>query len=276
MAKRKNKQDAPAQTARQPGRRSLILLVGGIAAASVVAAVAVVAVLLSSSGESGPIDDGIKTAVIVDQLELTQPNPQFISDARGLLAEAGYRVDYVAGENVTVDFYRTLPGKHYDLILLRAHAGITTEVNAETGERTGQEYVSLFTGEPYDETKYSEEQLNRLGKATYEEGGDPLFGIGPKFVDDSMDGNFNDAVIVMMGCDGLKSQVTAEAFLGRGASAFVSWSAPVSAPHTDEATEKLLQRFAVDQMPLEQAVQETATELGPDPTYEGELRILTG
>ena len=46
----------------------------------------------------------------------------------------------------------------------------------------------------------------------------------------------------MMGCDGLRSQVTAEAFLDKGASAFVSWSTRVSADHTDGATRRLLEK----------------------------------
>jgi hypothetical protein len=80
----------------------------------------------------------------------------------------------------------------------------------------------------------------------------------------------------MMGCDGLRSQETAQAFLDRGASAFVSWSKPISGPHTDTATEKLLHRLLIDGTPLEEAVAQTAEEVGPDPNYEGELRVLTG
>jgi hypothetical protein len=80
----------------------------------------------------------------------------------------------------------------------------------------------------------------------------------------------------MMGCDGLRSQRTAEAFLGRGAGAFVSWTKPVSASHTDTATQMLLRHLLLESLPLEEAVQKTAAEVGPDPTYDGELRVLTG
>ena len=83
-------------------------------------------------------------------MNLTQPDPDFVSQARATLAQAGYSVDYVSGDAVTVDFYRTLPSRGYDLVLLRAHAGITTEVDAKTGQKTSEEYVSLFTNEPYD------------------------------------------------------------------------------------------------------------------------------
>ena len=245
-----------------------------------VGAVAVVLVALAGAGAllaggGGGSETATKTAAIVDQLSLTQPNPEFVSSARGILAEAGYGVDYFPGEQVTVDLYRTLPERGYDLVILRAHAGITNEVDFATGERSKTEYVSLFTGEPYNANKYPDEQLNRLGKARYYEGAPPLFGIGPDFVEYSMEGTFDDALIIMMGCDGLRSQRTAQAFLDRGAGAFVSWSQPVSAPHTDAATERLLERLLIDGLPTTEAVSQTAEEIGPDPVYEGELRVLT-
>jgi len=243
-----------------------------------VGTVAVVLVALAGAGAllagGGGSETATKSAVIVDQLSLTQPNPEFVSSARVTLAEAGYTVDYFPGEQVTVGLYRTLPERHYDLIILRTHAGITTEVDYISGERAQEDYVSLFTGEPYNENKYPDEQLNRLGKARYAEGAPPLFGIGPDFVKYSMEGNLDGALIVMMGCDGLRSQRTAEAFLERGADAFISWSKPVSAPHTDATTELLLKRLLIEGLPAAEAVSRTAAEVGPDPTYQGELRIL--
>jgi len=240
----------------------VLVLLGGIGGAA--------ALVLGRGGEesAGP------KAAIVNQLSLTQPNPDFVSSARSLLAEAGYLVDYFEGEQVTVDLYRSLPQRDYDMVILRVHAGITTEVDASSGERTETEYVSLFTGEPYTPGKYPDEELNRLGRARYHEGADPLFGIGPDFVTDSMEGRFNDTLIVMMGCDGLRSQRTAQAFLDKGAQAFVSWTRPVSASHTDAATERLLERLLIEGQPTSEAVRQTAAELGPDPAYEGELRVL--
>ena len=229
--------------------------------------------VLIRGGEGSPA--GPKTAVIVDQLTLTQPNPDFVSSARSLLGEAGYLVDYFNGEQVTVDLYRSLPQRNYDLIILRVHAGITTEVDASSGERVETEYVSLFTGEPYSPGKYPDEEINRLGRARYYEGADPLFGIGPDFITDSMEGMFDNTLIVMMGCDGLRSQRTAQAFLDKGAQAFVSWTRPVSASHTDDTTERLLERLLIEGLPTSEAVSRTAAEVGPDPTYEGELRVLT-
>ena len=261
------------------GRPGLIRRVGPRRAVGLLAAATLLSVALAAGlfvvARGGDSTDGAKTAAIIDQLSLTQPNPDFVASARSLLADAQYLVDYFPGEQVTVDFYRGLPQRHYDLIIFRVHAGITTERDISSGELEETEYVSLFTGEPYNQDKYSDEQVNRLGRAVYYEGADPLFGIGPRFIEESMQGTFDDAIIVMMGCDGLRSQRTAQAFLDKGASDFVSWSKPVSAPHTDAATERLLELLVSEGLEPAAAVSQTASELGPDPTYDAELRILS-
>lgn len=254
-------------------RRPLMYAVAGVVCIVAVAAIVLGVVLAGGGGSDGALSG--KRAIIVDQLQATQPNPDFRRDASDTLSQAGYAVDYVSGNQVDVNFFRTLPAKGYDVVLLRVHAGITTEVDKNTGERTDREYVSLFTNEKYDPNKYPADQINRLGKATYTEGGDPLFGLGPDFVKESMEGDFGGALVVLMGCDGLRSQETAQAFLSKGASAFVSWTNQVSGPHTDDATEKLLKHLYVDKESVEDAVQQTAQEVGPDPAYAGELRVLT-
>lgn len=264
--------DSATPKRREPLRFPLRLALVGLGLVLLAGIAGAVVFLLGRGGEES---GGDKTAAIVDQLSLTQPNPDFVSSARGLLAEAGYLVDYFPGEQVTVDLYRGLPQRDYDLIILRVHAGITTEVDASSGERVEKEYVSLFTGEPYNPGKYPDEEINRLGRARYTEGADPLFGIGPRFVTESMQGKFNNTLIIMMGCDGLRSQTTAQAFLDKGAQAFVSWTQPVSASHTDTTTERLLERLLLEGLATSEAVSQTAAEVGPDPTYEGELRILT-
>ena len=248
--------------------RTAAVVVGAIALVSAALAAGLVLSGLTTNGPSGP------SAAIVDQLSLTQPGPDFVESATGLLEQAGYAVDYFPGEEVTVDFYRNLPTHDYDLIILRVHSAITTERDAETGQKTEKEYVGLFTGEPYNPNKYPQEQIERLGKAEYYEGAPPLFGIAPDFITYSMRGRFDETLIVMMGCDGLRSQETAQAFLDKGATAFVSWSRSVSASHTDAATQRLLEKLLIEGLPVRDAVAQTAAEVGPDPVYEAQLRML--
>jgi len=212
---------------------------------------------LWAGGSDGP---ALPKAAIVDQLSLTAANPDFTSNARRELEEAGYEVYYYPGEQVTVDFYRTLPTRDFDLILLRAHSGYDPAADA----------VGLFTGEPYEKDKYPHQGV---GYAAYYEAAPPVFGIGPEFIESTMEGDFGGATIVMMGCDGLASVATAEALVEKGAEAVVSWDGQVLAPHTDLATEHLLKHLLEDELRLPEALKRTMSEVGPDPTYNSKLLL---
>jgi hypothetical protein len=198
-----------------------------------------------------------------------------VSTARGLLEDAGYTVDYYSGQEISVDFYRTLPAHGYDFIVLRVHSGLYTADGSDGAVSPENAYLALFTNEPYDQYKYFDEQnTGRIGKAFYTEGGEQLFAIGPSFVSASMGARFDDTVIVMMGCDGLGTSGTANEFIGRGAKSFISWSKPVSVTHTDTATERLLEKLLIQRLSTADAVAQVADEVGPDPTYGAELRFV--
>jgi len=76
-----------------------------------------------------------------------------------------------------------------------------------------------------------------------------------------------------MGCDGLKSDTMAEAFVQKGAAAVVAWDGLVSSDHTDAATERVLELLLIDGLTVEEAVTQTMSELGPDPSYGSALRV---
>ena len=214
-------------------------------------------------------------AVIVDQLAQTDANPEFTASVTGTLEGAGYRVDYVSPEQVTVDYYRELPARGYELIVVRAHSGIVRE-----GDGTGDSF--LFTTEPYSQQEHVDEQRDRrlieaaLSSDLVDESV-PLadlpryFGIGPEFIRSSLEGDFDGALVVVMGCNGLSSNTLAQAFVERGASEVTSWDGLVSAAHTDAATERLLGLVFEEGMPVEEAVAAVRAELGPDPFYGSSL-----
>ena len=222
--------------------------------------------LVPFGSSSGP------RAAILDQLDLTYPNTEFVQAATTMFERAGYEVDYYRGAEVTVELYRNLPEKDYDFVLLRVHSGLVAEVDQSTGTETLTDYVSLFTGEPFSKIKYVEEvEAGPLGVASSYEGGPEYFGIGPTFIESRMKGRFDDTTVVLMGCDGLRAERTARAFLDRGAQTFVSWDKPVSATHTDAATERLLQHLVVENLSVPEAVERTMDEVGPDPTFDSKL-----
>ena len=267
--KRPQKAAPRGERPRRRLRRAAVVFVGVALLSACLAA----GLLLSGlvGGGSGP-----RTAVIVDQLSLTFANPSFAETATDTLEQAGYAVDYFPGEQVTVDLYRNLPTEDYDLMILRVHSGMAEEADLTTGEKTTREYVALFTGEPYSHDKYADEPIGRLGRATYYEGAPPLFGIGPDFITHSMRGSFDKTLIVLMGCDGLRSPRTGQAFLDKGASAFVGWSRSVSASHSDATTLRLLEKLLIEGLPVADAVAQTAADVGPDPLYGAELEVLAG
>jgi hypothetical protein len=198
-------------------------------------------------------------AAIVDHLSLYQPNPNFNQTASAILEEAGFTVDYYPSEEVTVNFFRNLPKHDYGLLILRVHSGIGV---VET------DWVCLFTSERYTRSKYVNEQLaGRIMAACYQNPPEPpyFFGINPDFIRLSTKGTFQNTIVLMMGCDGLRYPTMAEAFIKKGAKAYISWDKAVSASHTDEAIIHLLRQLVIEKQTIEKAVSETNKEVGPDP-----------
>ena len=265
--RRQNDKTRRTRAGRHPRR---LLAVGG---GAVLAIAAAIAVLVTPIGRdvtgllSGGGDDGVLTAAIVDQLELTVPNPEFVSNVTGLLEDNGYTVDYIPGADVTVDLYRDLPKHDYELIILRVHS--TAEISRGESDVTS---VSLFTGQLYSEDLYYEEQLSgAVGFAQYTADSPKLFGVTAEFVRNSMEGRFDDTVVLMMGCQGFINAEGAEAFADRGARTFIGWDGLVSAQHTDAASSQLLQYLIQDGIDTRDAIDLTMAELGPDPDFGSQL-----
>ena len=277
MRRRRKQEKRPIGLGRraEEGRRSrgaaprlkwLGLLALVVVCASLAGLAAFFALTAGSGGQSGP-----PRAAIVDQLSLTFPNPAFVQQATSMLEGAGYAVDYYPGEQVTIEFYQDLPSHQYEVLILRVHSG-----RFRTPDGTLTDDVVLFTGEPYSRQRYVEErQAGILTRARYFETNPPtyLFGIPAKFVESRMKGDFEGATVVLMGCDGLRSNKMAEAFVRKGAEAFISWDAHVSTDHTDAATERLLQHLVIDNLGVQEAVARTMSEVGPDPSFGSQLLV---
>jgi hypothetical protein len=266
---------APVGASRATGgwlpRGWLALFIGTAVAVPVI--LVSVLVVLAGSGEQSQqpataVPGAAPRAAIVDQLMLTQPNPTFVETTTTLLEQAGYAVDYYPGEDVTVEFYRNFPSQPYGLIIFRVHSAL--------GREDGQpaDWVTLFTADFYRETWYvNEQKTRRLSKVSYYEDGPPYFGIMPDFIRSNMKGNLQGATVVLMGCDGLATETIADALVDKGAEAVVSWNGLVSGDHTDAATEQLLRHLVTEGLPVREAVEKTATEVGPDPAYGSVLRL---
>ena len=208
-----------------------------------------------------------RKAAIVDQVGLSYPNPEFTEKALAYLKGAGFDVEVCKAEDVTVEFYRTLPAQGYELIVLRTHS--TNIVN-----KTQRGPVFLFTSEVYDKRRYRREQLfNQIGSARvlYDEAAPLYFAIISGFVRQAMVGRFKGTLIIIGGCQSLGTLDMAEALVERGASAVIGWDEWVDLAHNDRAILHLLHALTVEGLTVEEAVERTMSEVGPDPTYKAVL-----
>lgn len=208
-------------------------------------------------------------AAIVDQLSLTYPSQAFVKNATSLLRRAGYSVDYYSGESVTVELYRNLPKHQYNILVLRTHSAAVSGDGREFSETP----VSFFTSENYSGTRYVWEQLtDQIVAGILSPQNSYCFAVTPEFITSGLDGRFNGTLVIMMGCEGLNNAAMAEAFVERGAEAYVGWKGSVSACHTDTATLCLLQHLLIERKPLNLAVESTMEYVGPDEVYNAILQ----
>ena len=183
----------------------------------------------------------------------------------GILETAGFTVVNYSYEDSNVSFYSNLPTHDYGLIVLRVHSAIVE----------GSDLLGLFTSEPYNSEMYPLLQnTHQLVKAFYTQGGPEFFAVAPGFIDYTMQGTFQNTIIVLMGCDGLKYTKMAEAFIRKGAKVCIGWNGLIDAQSTDTATSYLLERLVTYRRNVNDAVNETMQYIGKAPVYNSSLRYF--
>ncbi|MGA8849510.1 MAG: hypothetical protein WB564_06795 [Dehalococcoidia bacterium] len=219
------------------------------------------------TGQTPADHGGELKAAIVDQLSSFRENEAFVTNVTKELEDYGFKVDLYQGDNITVDFYRGLPSQGYKLIVFRAHSGILQ------GENQTYYKTTLFTNEEFDLKKHQFDVLDdRLFMASIGEGYPWVFSIAPKFISKSMSGEFNNTVVIMMGCSGIYLTDLAEAFIGKGASAYLAWDASVELDYVDEATAYLIGQLCSEKATIKGAVDSTMVEKHPDPKHGAVLK----
>ena len=232
----------------------------------------IVALILTSCGSTqDKTDNSQDRAAIVDQLYLLEPNPIFIAEATAILESYGFMVDVWQGEEVTVDFYRELPQHGYKLIIFRVHSGLL--LTLEESEVKPLETTYLFTGETYKTTRYVSEQLtDKVSNALMAEDFPLVFAVNSEFIRKNSKGNFDNTVIMAIGCETLYFNDMAAAFIEKGASAYIGWSTVVSLEHTDKVILDLLGNLYTENLTVEQGTAMTMDELGRDPYFDAFLK----
>jgi hypothetical protein len=200
-------------------------------------------------------------AAIVDQVGEVFPSNssiahEFNETVTNLLINAGFTVSYYKSESITVNFYKELAKGNYGLIILRAHSAL----------REGETLVDFFTSEDFEEGIY-----NDVTRGTYDwTPGKFYFAITPKFIE-NLEGYFPKSIIIAMGCSSLKAncEEMAEAFIKKGAKAYIGWTDAIGLPHSDNSTIRFLQYFLVNNITISQAI--SACNQIHDPEFPGIL-----
>jgi len=216
---------------------------------------------------SAPSPEPEPKAAIIDQLCFLLPNQAFIEQTTQELEDYGFKVDVYSGDVVTVDFYRELPAYGYKLVIFRVHSGLLG-VDPKVTNRTW-----LYTNEPYSKTSHLVEQLDDQVTFAKTRDDDPwCFAISAKFIDKSMEGQFNNTAIIMMGCDALHFEDMAQAFIKKGASTYIAWDVSVILDYVDDATPFLLEKLCSDELTVKEAVAQTMAGKGLDPRHNSVLK----
>jgi hypothetical protein len=211
-------------------------------------------------------------AVIIDQLSVRNPNPEFITQATNILESYGFEVDVWRGNDITVDFYYKLPSMGYRFVILRAHSGLL--VSLENGQPVYLDTTYLFTTENYSTNKYVGDQLaDRVSNAVMEDNSPLVFAVNSEFIKRAA-GKFSNSIILAMGCESYKYDDMPAAFMEKGASAYIGWSDTVTLQHVDGVTLDLLQNLCSENMTLSQGIASTMSLLGNDPYYNSYLKYF--
>lgn len=225
--------------------------------------------VVNSQQMPSPVPKGARAA-IVDQLYTSYPNEEFTTKVSRELEDYGFEVDIYQGDAITVDLYRNLPTCGYNLVVFRAHSGL---IGPNPGGLESPIGTYLFTNETYSEIKHLREQLNdEVNPAKVAEGYPCVFAVGPKFITNGMKGNFNDTVVIIGGCACLANEDLAQAFVHRGASAFIAWDGSVGLDYVDEATVRLIKNLCSERFTVKKAVDLTMATKGPDPEWGSVLK----
>jgi len=195
-------------------------------------------------------------AAIIDQLGSLQlstisryEDQSFINSTMNLLSSRFAQVDYYS-DNATVENYKRLSSLGYRIIIWRAHSAIDNKSN----------YIAISTTETYGSANYNQYLSNgQLTVCQIVGDSKEYIGITPKFIQEIMTGRFEDTVIILMSCNGLKADYysTAQALVAKGAKVIVSWGGWIEKPDNDQGITIFLQHLLGQNSTIEEAVTNT-------------------
>jgi hypothetical protein len=194
------------------------------------------------------------------------------------MQESGYKVDIYTTDDITVDFYKKLPSMNYEFIYIRTHS---------LEDLTSEQPTFLFTGEKYDIEKHTnEQQLGQVVKGIpiYEQELSGIlknkesmtekmyFVIGSKMIDELMVGTFPQSVIIIGGCESLRSYDLANSLISRGASAVIGWDSTINSDENDEVMLSFLEMILSENYDIPDAARLINEKYSPDMEFSSKLK----
>jgi len=230
---------------------------------------------------SSPDKQPRQLAAIIDQMQDSIPNESFQQKAQQYLESAGYDVDVYTTEDITVDFYKKLPSMNYEFIYIRTHSAEMVELEKST---------FLFTGEKYDINKHISEQLTghvSRGIPIYDQivideiikedlplPDKTYFTIGSKLIDELMIGEFPQSVIIIGGCESVRTKDLANSLISRGASAVIGWDSSINYIENDQVMSALLEEVLINKTGFYDAIVSVMQEFGSGLQYSSNLHYI--
>jgi len=238
-------------------------LLTGLIVVAVLLVVFVFMGVIDHSNVSQSQSNTTRSVLVIDGLSVIEPSDFFVENTRELFLKAGYSVDVVRGENVSVNYLLGIG--RYDIIVLRLHSSISID-----GE------LFLFTGELYNEFDYlGLRVLGVVGIGDLREEGKKFFALSARFWVDRIGDRLANSIIVLMGCDGSRDSVFIDKLVEKGVLAYIAWNGPVTIEHSDTAILLFLRKLLYENIDVCSAVVETMGEVGADPYYGGKLECFT-
>lgn len=181
-----------------------------------------------------------KNAIIIDQLAQDEPNATFVAEATRILESRGFSVK-CKNKSLDVDFFKKLAVDNYGIIILRTHSAM----------REDNSTVDLFTSEEWAPNKYP---IDLVVPGNYSRRPEKLYcAITFNFIR-SLEGRFPKSIVIAMGCWSLNKTLLAEAFISKGAKAYVGWTDIIFPDDTDSCTITFLERLLIQNKTLEDAI----------------------
>ena len=204
-----------------------------------------------------------RNIALIDQLGLNLANPAFVDNLSSVAKNAGRSFDYFPSGTASMDFFVNLPHLGYQIVILRTHG---------TG-LAATDPAAIVTSDHYSDTQHVGDQLaDRVTPVNVN--GTLYFALRPSFVSDVMCGRFSGTLVLAMFCAGTQYTSLAEAFVEKGAEAYVGWNGVVTVYHADRAFESLV-RLLLEGKPVAESVQDVMTTVGPDPLHGATLQIYS-